>query len=93
LFIRLACFMLGCTPFRPACSKGILEKPPVHEKIWMCDNQADEGMKENDYDSTILLHNRFLKKMHTNGLALYHLGYAYGQTGKHMKEVFIQISR
>ena len=50
-------------------------------------------MKEQDYDSTFLLHKRFLKKMPMNGLVLYHLGYAYGQTGKHMKEVFIKISR
>jgi len=84
---------LGALPLGPGCSKGILEKRPVHEKIWMCDTQADEAMKEQDYDSTFLLHKRFLKKMPTNGLALYHLGYAYGQTGKHMKEVFIKISR
>jgi hypothetical protein len=54
----------------------------------MCDNQADEVMKEHDYDSTILIHKRFLKKMPTNGLALYHLGCPYGQTGNHIKEVF-----
>jgi hypothetical protein len=54
---------------------------PVHEKIWMCNNQADEAMKEHYYDSTILLYKRFLEKMPTNGLALYHLGYAYVQTG------------
>jgi len=54
----------------------------------MDDNQADEAMKEHDYDSAILLYKHFLEKMSTNGLALYHLGYDYGQTGKHMKEVF-----
>jgi tetratricopeptide (TPR) repeat protein len=55
----------------------------------MCYNQADEDIKkEQDYESTILLYKRFLEKMPTNGLALYHLGYAYGQTGNHMKEVF-----
>jgi hypothetical protein len=80
--------MLGYTLFRARCSTGILEKRPVHEKIWMCDNQADETMKEHDYKSTILLYKRFLEKMPTNGLALYPLGYAYGQTGNHMKEVF-----
>jgi len=79
----LGVFLLG-----PGCSKGILEKRTVHEKIWMCDNQADEAMKEHDYESTILLHKRFLEKMPTNGLALYHLGSTYGQTGNHMKEVF-----
>ena len=76
LALCLGAFLLG-----PGCSKGILEKMPVHEKIWMCNNQADEVMKEHDYDSTILLLKRFLKKMPTNGLALYHLRYPYDQTG------------
>jgi len=79
---------LESLPLGQGCSKGVLEKPPFHEKIWMCDNQADEAMKKHDYESTILLHKRFLEKMPTNGLALYHPGYAYGQTGNHMKEVF-----
>jgi hypothetical protein len=65
-----------------------LEKRPVHEKIWVCDNQADKAMKEHDYKSTILLYKRLLEKMPTNGLAFYHLGYTYGQTVNHMKEVF-----
>ena len=73
--------MLGCAPFRDRLFKGYLGKKPVHEKIWMCNNQADEAMKEHDYNSAILLYKRFLKKMPTNGLALDHLGYPYGQTG------------
>ncbi len=44
-------------------------------------------MKWHDYEAGILLHQHFLEKEPTNGLALYHLGYAYGQTGDHVKEV------
>ena len=69
------------------CSKGFLEKRPTHQKQWTCDKAADEAMKQHDYEAGILLHQRFLEKEPANGLALYHLGYAYGQTGDHVKEV------
>jgi len=68
------------------CSKGIDVKSPVLEKTWTCDKAADEPMKQHDYEAAILLHQRLLEKEPTNGLALYHLGYAYGQTGDRPKE-------
>jgi len=69
------------------CSKGIYVKKPVPEKIWTCDKEADEAMLRHDYEAAILLHQRFLEKEPANGLALYHLGYAYGQIGNYVKEV------
>lgn len=68
------------------CSKGTLVEKSFIEKRWTCDNQADKAMKEHDYKTAIVLHEEFLKKEPKNGLALYHLGYAYGQTGNHAKE-------
>jgi len=69
------------------CSKGILVKRPIHEKTWTCDKEADDAMKQQDYEPAILLHQRFLEKEPGNALGLYHLGYAYAQTGRHLKEV------
>ena len=40
-----------------------------------------------DYQTGILLHEKFLEKNPTNALAMYHLGYAYGQTGNYRQEV------
>jgi len=68
------------------CSKGFLERRPAHEKQWACDKEADEAMKQHDYGVAILLHHSLLRKEPANGLALYHLGYAYGRTGDHPKE-------
>ncbi len=68
------------------CSKGIDVKKSVSEKTWTCDKEADEAMKQHDYGVAILLHQSFLDKEPANGLALYHLGYAYGRTGDHPKE-------
>jgi tetratricopeptide (TPR) repeat protein len=70
------------------CSKGIFVKNPISEKKWTCAKDADEAMKKEDYETAILLHQSFLAKEPENGLALYHLGYAYGQTGDHVEEVF-----
>jgi len=73
--------------FRAGCAKRSLVNKPVPEKTWTCDKAADEAMKRNDYEAAILLHQHFLEKEPTNGLALYHLGYAFGKTGNHVKEV------
>ncbi|MBN1843719.1 MAG: tetratricopeptide repeat protein, partial [Deltaproteobacteria bacterium] len=69
------------------CSKIPLGKSRDINKTWICDEEADSAMRRQDYDAGILLHQRFLEKEPENGFALYHLGYAYGQTGNHLKEV------
>jgi tetratricopeptide (TPR) repeat protein len=82
LALTLSALCLGT-----GCSKAFLGEKADAEKKWICDNDADEAMKRNDYDAGISLHERFLEKEPENALALYHLGYAYGQTGDHLKEV------
>ena len=69
------------------CSKGFLGKGTDIDKRWICDEEADNAMRRQDYDAGIFLHQRFLEKEPDNGFALYHLGYAYGQTGDHLMEI------
>jgi Tfp pilus assembly protein PilF len=69
------------------CSKALLRKNAESKKKWICDKEADEAIKQNDYEAGIILHQRFLEKEPGNALALYHLGYAYGQIGEHVREV------
>jgi tetratricopeptide (TPR) repeat protein len=69
------------------CSKPISTRKPPLEKTWICDIAADDAMKRGDYHTALLLHERLLEKEPDNALALYHLGYAYGQTGNHQIEV------
>jgi len=69
------------------CSKGLLRKSVDPGKEWACDKDADEAITQNDLAAGISLHERFLERFPENALALYHLGYAYGQTGYHIKEV------
>jgi len=87
VYISSVTFCLAALCSGAGCSKGYVGKGPAREKTWTCDEQADEAMRCYDYEAAILLHRRFLEKEPANGLALYHLGYAYGQTGSHEKEV------
>ena len=69
------------------CSKNLAENTSDPGKTWFCDEEADKAMVLQDYQTGILLHERFLEKDPTNNLAMYHLGYAYGQIGDHRQEV------
>jgi tetratricopeptide (TPR) repeat protein len=68
------------------CSKNLPTKDTRAENQWSCDMKADEAMKRRDYDESILLHQALLENDPGNALALYHLGYAYGQIQDHGKE-------
>ena len=70
------------------CSKGLFGRNTGIDKTWICDEEADNAMRQQDYEAGILVHQRFLEKEPENALALYHIGYAYGQIGNHLKEVF-----
>jgi len=70
------------------CSKRMAETRSAPTRTWSCSDEADRAMKLHDYQTGILLHERLLEKDPTNALALYHLGYAYGQIGDHRQEVF-----
>ncbi|MFZ7110169.1 MAG: tetratricopeptide repeat protein [Desulfatiglandales bacterium] len=70
------------------CYKNLVEKTPEPGKTWSCDEEADKAMALQDWQTGMLLHERFLEKSPTNALAMYHLGYAYGQIGDHRREVF-----
>jgi tetratricopeptide (TPR) repeat protein len=70
------------------CSRKMAERRSAPTRTWSCNDEADRAMKLHDYQTGILLHERILEKDPANALALYHLGYAYGQIGDHRKEVF-----
>jgi tetratricopeptide (TPR) repeat protein len=82
LIVCLAVLISGA-----GCSRGFLEKSSPLAKQWKCDKEADAAMKRHEYAAAIRLHQRFLMEEPGNGRAMYHLGYAYGQTGDHHKEV------
>jgi tetratricopeptide (TPR) repeat protein len=70
------------------CSRKMTQTGSDFNKTWVCSDDADRAMKLHNYQAAILLHEKLLEKDPTNALALYHLGYAFGQIGDHEKEVF-----
>jgi len=82
----LGCLIAMC--LGAGCAKRDVVKESVPAKTWTCDKEADEAMKRHDYQEAVRLHQKILEAEPDNTLALYHLGYAYGQTGDHDREVF-----
>jgi Flp pilus assembly protein TadD len=53
----------------------------------MCDVDADVALGLEDYPAAIALHREVLRAHNDNALAHYHLGFAYGMTGRKRDEI------
>jgi tetratricopeptide (TPR) repeat protein len=53
----------------------------------ICDLNADFALGLEDYPAAIALHRKFLRSHRNNALAHYHLGFAYGMTGRTTDEI------
>jgi Flp pilus assembly protein TadD len=53
----------------------------------ICNVNADYALGREDYPVAILLHRKMLRAHHSNALAHYHLGFAYGMTGQTKNEI------
>ena len=60
---------------------------PTTEAPPQCDAVADEAVDRGDWDTARKEHERVLREQPDNCLALYHLGYIWGQLGDSEKEV------
>ncbi len=87
VYISSLAFSLACLLSSAGCARRVALEEPVPTKRWTCDRKADEALKRHDYKEGIHLHRKFLETEPGNALALYHLGYAYGHTGDHEREV------
>jgi tetratricopeptide (TPR) repeat protein len=76
-FVIMFLFSIGCTKV------GWLSP----ERDLICEKEADDAIRSGDYQKGIRLHLALLNKEPNNALVSYHLGYAYGMAGDHVKEV------
>lgn len=83
-YFLILSLILGLT----GCSKGIIRTENDSIKEWKCDEDADQAMIRGEYKTSIRLHERLLIAEPSNGLASYHLGYAYGLAEDHDNEIF-----
>jgi tetratricopeptide (TPR) repeat protein len=56
-------------------------------KEQVCDTAADSALGLENYQAAIAFHRRFLHSHPDNALAHYHLGFAYGMTGRSSEEI------
>ncbi len=74
--------ILACVP---ACQKRV--EQPGSTATWQSDPRADAALKEGRAQEATELYGELLQKEPDNGLIHYYLGYAFGQTGDHDKEI------
>lgn len=60
---------------------------PAPEAPRQCDPVADEAVNRGDWELALKEHERVIREQPGNCLALYHLGYIWGQFGDRAKEV------
>jgi Flp pilus assembly protein TadD len=53
----------------------------------ICDINADQALGLENYPAAIALHRQVLRAHNDNALAHYHLGFAYGMTGRTIEEI------
>jgi tetratricopeptide (TPR) repeat protein len=55
--------------------------------VWQCDEEADTLVEAGDWQQGLEAHMRLLVKEPSNCLALFHLGYIWGELGERQKEI------
>ena len=80
LFVLLIC-SASLPPVLVCASENLASDPQI------CDPQADYYLGMEDYPAAIQRHLVVIREHPDNALAHYHLGFAYGVTGKHRHEL------
>jgi len=70
-----------------ACQSLQQPKGNLAEDRWICPEFADIPLRQGRFEEAIEQHLKLLSQEPDNGLAHYHLGYAYGQSGLHADEI------
>jgi tetratricopeptide (TPR) repeat protein len=69
------------------CGTAPRPGPVAVSDRWVCPESADLPLRHGLYEQAINGHLRVIDEEPENALAHYHLGYAYGQLGEHVREV------
>ena len=77
--------LLFLVPF--SCQSLKEQRKYLADDRWVCPEYADLPLRQGRFEEAVQQHLRVLSQEPGNGLAHYHLGYAYGQLGLHSDEV------
>jgi tetratricopeptide (TPR) repeat protein len=84
-FIVALALALAFVQSKPALSKDAVVASVREEQV--CDPLADYYLGMEDYPAAIRRHEIVIREHPANALAHYHLGFAYGMTGNHSREL------
>jgi tetratricopeptide (TPR) repeat protein len=84
LVLALLLILLFVLP--PGCQSLKGQRQYLGDERWICPEYADLPLRQGRFEEAINQHLRVLSEEPGNGLAHYHLGYAYGQLGLHPDE-------
>lgn len=62
-------------------------RPAPLQPTWRCDPASDEAVEKGEWEKAITGHEAFLARSPNNCLALYHLGYIWGQIRDRQREI------
>jgi len=85
--VLAALMILSMVAVAAGCRSVPRPEPTATTERWVCPEFADLPLRLGLYEEAIREHRRVLLEEPENGLAHYHLGYAYGQMGGHRLEV------
>ncbi len=84
LVLGLFLILLFLLPF--GCQSLKEQRKYLADDRWVCPEYADLPLRQGRFEEAVNQHLRVLNQEPGNGLAHYHLGYAYGQLGLHPDE-------
>jgi Flp pilus assembly protein TadD len=68
-------------------SSAVFSSPAAAGNDQVCNISADLALGSDDYPTAVMLHRRLLQSQPNNAVAHYHLGFAYGMTGRDSEEL------
>ena len=84
--LALGLFLVLLLLFSSGCQSLREQRKYLEDDRWICPEYADLPLRQGRFQEAINQHLRVLSQEPGNGLAHYHLGYAYGQLGLHPDE-------
>ena len=87
VFLVLALLLMFSSLFSWGCQSLHQLKEGHTDDRWICPEYADLPLRKGRFEEAIEQHLQVISQEPENGLAHYHLGYAYGQLGLHPDEI------
>ena len=87
VFLVLALLLMFFSLLSLGCQSLQTREKSSTDNRWICPEYADLPLRQGRFEEAVEQHLQVISQEPENGLAHYHLGYAYGQLGLHPDEI------